>query len=347
MVEFMRQFIDMGMKVIFWPDNLWHMPIYTDRLQAMGVEVIYGNRWVRAFDEFIAERGDGISHVLLSRPHIAINYIDALRKHTRARLIYFGHDLHFMRLRRHQQVNGDGRLGLEADAIELVERNLWDRCDMVVYPSEDEAAQVRSLAPAVNSMAVPLYCFHQDELGADVSPATRRGILFVAGFGHPPNVDAACWLAEKILPRVRVRIPDVSLLLVGSNPTDEVKALDGNSVQVLGYVDDATLTSLYKSSRVVVAPLRFGAGVKLKVLEAMAYGVPVVTTSTGSQGLPGLEDIVPVSDDPGRIADALVDLLMDDDRWTIVSDAAHEYIGQHFSVSVMAAALRRMLDAQA
>ena len=345
MMEFMRQFIGMGMKVIFWPDNLWRMPVYTERLQAMGIEVIYGSRWVGAFDEFIAERGKTIDHVLLSRPHIAVNYIDALRKHTHARLIYFGHDLHFMRLRRQQQATGtDTLFGVEADAIECVERDLWGRCDMVVYPSEDEAAQVRSLAPAVNSMAVPLYCFHQDELGVYASPATRRGILFVAGFGHPPNVDAACWLVERILPRVRARIPDVSLLLVGSNPTDEVKALDGNSVQVLGYVDDATLASLYKSSRVVVAPLRFGAGVKLKVLEAMAHGVPVVTTSTGSQGLPGLEDIVPVSDDPEQIADALVNLLADDGRWFLVANAAKKYINENFSREKMTAALNAVLS---
>lgn len=343
MIEFMRQFIDMGMKVIFWPDNLWRMPVYIEQLQAMGVEVIYGNHWVGKFGKFIAERGAGIEHVLLSRPHIAVNYIDALREHTQARLTYFGHDLHFMRLRRQQQVNGDGRLGVEADAIERVERDLWSCCDVVVYPSEDEAAQVRSLAPTVNAMAVPLYCFRQVERGSDTHLAERHGILFVAGFGHPPNVDAACWLIEEILPRVRTRLPQVQLSLVGSNPTDEVKALAGDGVHVLGYVDDETLMSMYRSARVVVAPLRFGAGVKLKVLEAMAHGVPLVTTLVGAQGLPGLDEVVPVSDDPERIAGALVDLLVDDEGWLAVSDAAKRYIGTHFSEGVMTAALRRML----
>lgn len=343
MVEFMRQFVDMGMKVIFWPDNLWRMPVYTEQLQALGVEVIYGNRWAGKFDEFIAERGATIEHVLLSRPHIATNYVDALRKHTHARLSYFGHDLHFMRLRRHHKVNGDDRLSVEADAIERVERDLWNRCDVVVYPSEEEAAQVRSMAPGVNAMAVPLYCFHPIECDTGFNLAERQGILFVAGFGHPPNVDAACWLVERILPRVRAHLPQVRLSLVGSNPTEEVKALAGDGVEVMGYVDDATLASLYRAARVVVAPLRFGAGVKLKVLESMAHGVPVVTTSVGAQGLPDLHEVVPVSDDSDRIADALIDLLVDDDSWIAVSDAAEGYIGQNFSVDVMATALRRML----
>jgi O-antigen biosynthesis protein len=319
------------------------MPVYTERLQAMGVEVIYGPSWLGNFEKFIAERGADIEHVLLSRPHIAVNYIDALRKHTKARLAYFGHDLHFMRLRRHQQVNGDGRLGMEADAIERIERDLWNRCDVVVYPSEEEAAQVRSMAPGVSAMAVPLYCFHPTESDAGSNLAERQGVLFVAGFGHPPNVDAACWLVEKIMPRVRARLPQVQLSLAGSNPTDEVKALAGDGVEVMGYVDDATLASLYKSTRVVVAPLRFGAGVKLKVLEAMANGVPVVTTSTGAQGLPGLDEVVPVSDDPDRMAGALVELLVDDARWAMASRAANTYINQNFSSARMAAALKSVL----
>jgi O-antigen biosynthesis protein len=267
-----------------------------------------------------------------------------LRKHTRARLSYFGHDLHFMRLRRHHQVNGDDRLSVEADAIERIERDLWNRCDVVVYPSEEEAAQVRSLAPAVHAMAVPLYCFHQVERDAGSNLAERQGILFVAGFGHPPNVDAARWLVEKVLPRVRAHLPQARLSLVGSNPTEEVKALAGDGVEVMGYVDDATLASLYRAARVVVAPLRFGAGVKLKVLEAMANGVPVVTTSIGAQGLLGLDEVVPVSDDPEQIADALVDLLIDDARWSVVSDAANSYISENFSSARMAAALKNMLS---
>ncbi len=344
MLEFMRQFIGMGMKVIFWPDNLWHMPVYTQQLQAIGVEVIYGNQWVGKFDQFIAERGPNIDHVLLSRPHIAINYIDALRKHTRAPLCYFGHDLHFMRLRRQQQLTGESRLGVEADAIERIETDLWNRCDVVIYPSEEEAAQVRAMVPGVNAMAVPLYCFHQVEGGSESGLCGRQGILFVAGFAHSPNVDAACWLVEEILPSIRLRLPGVRLHLVGSNPTDEVKALAREGVQVHGYVDDETLKLMYQSARVVVAPLRFGAGVKLKVLEAMAHGVPVVTTPVGAQGLPGLADVIPVANQPAMVADAVSALLLDDERWREVSVAGSRYIRRHFSVDTMSAALRAVLE---
>ncbi|WP_447736737.1 glycosyltransferase [Rhodanobacter soli] len=347
MVEFMRQFMAMGMKVVFWPDNLWNMPVYTRQLQSMGVEVIYGEHRSDAFDDFIAERGSAIDHVLLSRPNIAINYIEALRKHTQARLIYFGHDLHGMRLRRQQQVTGDSAFGQEADAIERIERKLWTCCDVVLYPSEEEVAELLAIAPGVNAMSVPLYCFDTVVEDAASNLGERNDVLFVAGFAHPPNVDAACWLVEEVFPAVRKHVPGVTLQLVGSNPSDQVTALASPDVQVLGYVDDATLASLYRSSRVVAAPLRFGAGVKLKVLEAMQQGVPLVTTSVGAQGLPELKNVACVADDPVGIAEAIIRMLDDDDAWRVVSKRGTEYIAHCFSVQAMTSALMQALGTDA
>lgn len=347
MVEFMRQFTAMGMKVVFWPDNLWNMPVYTRQLQSMGVEVIYGEHRSDAFDNFIAKRGSTIDHVLLSRPNIAINYIEALRKHTQARLIYFGHDLHCMRLRRQQQVTGNSAFGQEADAIERIERKLWACCDVVLYPSEEEVAELLAIAPGVNAMSVPLYCFDTVVEDAASNLGERNDVLFVAGFAHPPNVDAACWLVEEIFPIVHKHVPGVTLQLVGSNPSDQVTALASPDVQVLGYVDDATLASLYRSSRVVVAPLRFGAGVKLKVLEAMQQGVPLVTTSVGAQGLPELKNVACVADDPVGIAEAIIRMLNDDDAWRVVSKRGTEHIAHRFSVEAMTSALMRALGTDA
>lgn len=344
MVEFMRQFQLMGFKVIFWPDNLWNTPVYTRRLQEMGVEVVYGQRWKGAFKDFLLERGEEISHVLLSRPNVAVNYVNPVRAWTDARLLFFGHDLHFMRLRRQLEVTAAPELVAEADEMERLERSLWSRCDAVLYPSEEEAAEVRALAPGVNATAVPLYCFDRVVDNAASSLASRSGILFVAGFAHPPNVDAARWLVNEIMPLVWSRLPGTTLSLVGSNPTPEVVGLASKLVEITGYVDDATLQERYRRARAVVAPLRFGAGVKLKVLEAMQQGVPLVTTSVGAQGLPGLADVIPVSDEPGAIADAIVQLLMDDAFWTATSQRAAGYISENFSVEAFTSALRATLN---
>ncbi|WP_186230946.1 glycosyltransferase family 4 protein, partial [Burkholderia gladioli] len=117
-------------------------------------------------------------------------------------------------------------------------------------------------------------------------------IIFVAGFGHPPNIDAAIWFVGEILPRIVREVPGARLMLIGSNPTDAVRALAGDTVTVTGYVSDARLAELYGSARVAVVPLRFGAGVKNKVVEALNFGAPLVTTPVGLQGLPELDRIV-------------------------------------------------------
>lgn len=345
MVEFIRRFIAMGMKVVFWPDNLWFDPVYTPQLQRLGVEVLYGGRWAEAFEQFVTERGGEFDHVLLSRPHVAVNYVDLLRRHSRARLSYFGHDLHFMRLRRQYAVTGESHLADEATTIEKVERALWARCDIALYPSEEEVAQVRNMLPGAKAQALPLVSFPSDADRAVPTVVNREGILFVAGFAHPPNVDAALWLVSEILPQVRRQLPGVALRLVGSNPTEEVEALAGDGIEVLGYVDTDTLHALYAQARVVIAPLRFGAGVKLKVLEAMHQGTPLVTTSVGAQGLPELAAAVPVSDDAGELAGALVTLLRDDAAWQAVSEEGRAYIQRHFSPAAMESALRRALTA--
>jgi GT2 family glycosyltransferase len=343
MVEFMRQFIDMGLKVIFWPDNLWKDSVYVPKLQALGIEVIYGPKYLNQFEKFIAERGENIHFVLLSRPHVAVKYLQVLRKHTDARVIYFGHDLHFMRLRLQGSVSGDAQYLSEADAIERVERSVWEASDVVLYPSEEEASEVRRIAPEVDVTAVPLMCFDGVERHAADNLDEREDILFVAGFGHPPNVDAACWLVHEIMPRVWKRIPSVKLHLVGSNPTGEVRALTGERVSVHGYVTDDELASLYRQARVVVAPLRFGAGVKLKVLEAMQRGVPLVTTGVGAQGLLGLGNAVFVRDNPEGIADGIIDVLESDATWRRISDGGMNYIARFFTSMAMSEALGRAL----
>ncbi len=334
MIAFIDALLARGCVVKFWADNLYFDPIYTPPLQARGVEVMYGGQWVGGFERYLQDNPH-VGTVMLSRPHIAEHYIDALQKHPGVRTVYYGHDLHFRRMDMEAQRNG----GSDGDArrMEQLERRIWKSVDRVLYPSAEEAQDVRVLEPSVDARAILPYAF--DHFNDEAVPAQRSGILFVAGFAHGPNIDAAQWMVESVMPQVWARHPGVKLSLVGSNPTDAVRALAGEHVEVTGFVSDEELAQRYGTARVAIVPLRFGAGVKGKVVEAMQQGLPLVTTGVGAQGLVGLEVVATVADEADGLAAGLLSLLEDDALWLQRSRAAASYCRGQFSRDALGRAL--------
>jgi glycosyltransferase involved in cell wall biosynthesis len=154
----------------------------------------------------------------------------------------------------------------------------------------------------------------------------------VAGFAHPPNEDAAIWLVREIWPLIQSRRPQAHLSLVGSSPTGKVLALAGSTVAVTGFVSDEDLAKRYARARVALIPLRFGAGVKSKVVEALREGLPLVTTPAGAQGLHGLDEIVPVRESAGALALATTSLMENDDLWSEMSGREVEFARSAFSM---------------
>ena len=146
----------------------------------------------------------------------------------------------------------------------------------------------------------------------------RSEFAFVASWtarGHTPNSDAFWWLVREVLPHVLPPVPWTRLNVTGANPPDDIAATAGPHVRLTGFLPD--LAALYAGIRVIVAPDRFGAGLKNKTLEALQYGVPVVATSIGAEGIEVPDGITPmiVTDDPAEFGAAVVRLLTDNDEW--------------------------------
>lgn len=334
--QFIRMFLHRGYCVKFWPENLFHDPQYAPLLEQHGVEVVYGVEYFNGFEDWVKENGRELDGVLLSRPSIAVGFVDAVRKYVKAPLLYYGHDVHYLRIEDQMRVvSGDGTLRREYEQARKLEHRVWKQVDVVYYPSDSETRHVRAWldkhAPGVEARTVCAYAFDSFPEDPSANLDERHDLIFVAGFAHPPNVDAARWFVREVLPRIGGQRPGIRLTLVGSNPTEEVKALQSDTVTVTGYVSDAELTKYYTDARVVVAPLRYGAGVKGKVVEALRYGVPCVTTSAGVQGLTGIDNFLAATDDAQNYAGRVLALLGDDDMWRRVSAKSLDFVKANFT----------------
>ncbi|THD07778.1 hypothetical protein B1806_14510 [Metallibacterium scheffleri] len=348
MMQFIQRFLERGYRVKFWPENLHFDPVYVPPLLQLGVEVMYGVEYAGAFDAWMREHGVALDYILLSRPHIAVQFIEIARKYSAAPLLYYGHDVHHLRLDDQLRVMpDDAAVRKERQMIAELEHEVWRSVDAVYYPSDSETTQVRAWlalhAPQVRAHTVPAYAFEELHDDPTRNLHEREGLIFVAGFAHPPNVDAALWLVREVLPRLHQHMPGLRLSLVGSNPSADVRALQDERVEVTGFVTDAELAQRYAHARVAVAPLRFGGGIKGKVIEAMRHGVPCVTTSAGAQGLDGC-DALAVCDAADDFTQHILGLIGDDAEWRRRALAGQAFVHAHYTSDAQWQAFARELD---
>ena len=219
MYEHCKMFVDAGFKITFWPDNLFNDKPYVRILQDLEVEVIYGGEYMNKFSEWIAKTGAHIDYAFLSRAHVSEKYIDAIKANSRAKVLFCGHDLHVWRLQKEYSITKNEELLKEIDYWGKAERQMWEASDVIYYPAIEERDYVGREMPKKISRLMCVYIYADEELAAMREQIESRPVisaqtlLFVAGFRHRPNVDAANWLVREILPRVKDKVPDVSCFL--------------------------------------------------------------------------------------------------------------------------------------
>lgn len=310
---------------------------YTSDLRAKGVEVVSG--LVDYADE-IARIAPSLRFAWLARPDEATTVASLLSTLApQAKLIYDTIDLHYVREARRAEVEGRPEIAVIAEEYRRKELAMMAVADATIVVTDAEATLLATDAPGVDVRVVsnvhsPL------PLGPDVD--ARADLLFVGNFNHLPNRDAVAWFAEEVLPLVREALPEVTLNVVGSNATPEVLALERPGLHVLGWVHD--LTPIYDATRVVVAPLRYGAGIKGKLGEAAMHGVPFVATSIASEGT-YLDDGVNclLADDAAGFAAAVVRLVTDPELWRTLATAGREAILRQCAPEVADAAISTLL----
>jgi len=219
------------------------------------------------------------------------------------------------------------------------QRSVWRRFDLVQVFTERDAATLAALAPdvfprvRVNPFGIDL------PAPADPDREEPNTVLFAGNFTHRPNVDAVLWLASEVMPRLRARRPDVTLTIIGAYPPSEVRALAGPDIDVLGRVD--RIEPFQERAAVVLAPVRTGGGMRMKVLQSLALGKAVVTTPRGADGLTigGCEPPLALGKDAESIAGATAHLLADRDARRALGSRARDFVAEHYSADAYASRL--------
>lgn len=326
--QYVALMTSLGLRVVYYPHDGRASQPYTAALEQQGVEVLHHPV---AFTDWLRENGRFLDHVWASRPYVSGHLMDQLRRDTGAPILYMTVDLHHLRETRRYALDRDPMALDEATRVRAIELGIFAKADCILTFSEDEAQVIREAVPNAAVRVLPLFLYQgAPAIGDAASFAGRRKLLFVGGFNHVPNVDAALWLVREIMPALWRTHPDAQVSIVGAEPPEELRALAGPLVQVMGHVPD--LAQSYAEARVSVNPLRFGAGVKGKIVASLAAGLPVVTTRIGNEGIQlqnGVEALI--GDTAEAIVAHIAALLDDDSRCHDLATAGAAVIARRFS----------------
>lgn len=326
MVHLLAALVELGWKVTFSAARpVERGDARAELLGRMGVECLT-RPFERSVGSHLARRGRDYDVVLLSRPAVGARWWRRVaRRCPGALTVYDSVDLRWRRLRGEAEHRGDRTLLAQSRRSRRRELALARRADRVVVTSPVERDLLREEIGERPILVVPT---HYPVPARVPGFAERRGLLFVGGFRHAPNRAAALWLVTEILPLVRAELGAVPLWLVGEEPPEELVALAGRAA-CPGAVDD--LGPWLERARVAVAPLRWGAGLKGKVHQSLASGLPCVATPVAVEGLgarPGRE--VLVADDAAGLAAAVVSLHRDRSLWEEVSATGLRLVAERY-----------------
>ncbi len=329
----MRALQALGAKVTFVPsDNMAHLGQVSADLQDLGIEFLH-HPYFWSVEEALRKRAHEFDVIYLHRYDVAFRYMATCRAFApRARILYNVADLHFLRLERERKVGAaSARTEAEVAMVRNQELGCIRLAHRVIVHSEVEAAILAR--EGVSHVSVIPWVM---EGRPGPLPPERRGrtVGFLGGFGHPPNADAVAWFVEEIWPLVRAEVPDAEFLIFGSRMPAEIQALSSlPGVTPVGFVPE--VADAFARMRVSVAPLRYGAGLKGKVGESLAHGVPCIGTSVAFEGFGQNFREACVADDAKGMAAKLVRLLTHNGALAGIAARSKAYAVEHLSANAV------------
>lgn len=336
-------FVKMGFKVTFIGDNFYKHEPYTTDLNQHGVEVLYGNYYFNNWKEWLEYNLHYFDYVYLQRPHISVKYIDLVKKYSHAKVFYFAHDLHHIREYREYMLTHDEEKLKSSECWKKIEYELFEKADVGHVVGSYEQEIMQKAFPEKPVRNIPLYIYEDVLTDINKNFNERHDLLYVGGFGHPPNIDAVLWFGYKVFPGILKKYPDMKWHVVGGKVPEAIQNMANENIIIEGFLPDEELHKLYRECRIAIVPLRVGAGVKGKVVEAAYFQIPLITTTIGAEGLDTAIGNMEVVDDAENMAITVSNLYEDYNRLQYMSDAGKIFIEKYFTLDEAVRVIRQDL----
>jgi glycosyltransferase involved in cell wall biosynthesis len=338
-VSHMRSLQRLGYEVSLIASAELQVSPHTPALIRGGFE-IHSLPYFGSTEELLWRQAGEFELIYLHRISNASRYGELVRQHfPKARKIFAVADLHHLRLSRQAKVEDRPELLALARRLELAEVFAAASVHAVITHSDYEAAILRKHLPKANIHRV---LWSIDPRPTEVPFEMRKGLAFIGGFEHAPNIDAVKWLMSELMPRIRARAPDIQCRLVGGGFPAELERMLPEGMIATGRVAD--LSEIFGSVRLTIAPLSYGAGVKGKIIESLAAGIPCVHTTLAGEGM-GLPNELDVcrADEVGKVADIVVKLHTDAALNRHCSHAGLKYVTDELSERTLDLAMRQLV----
>ena len=333
--QLLQMFKELNYHVIFAPDNGLFDEHYASQLQNLQIEVLYTRDGYGVLvEEQIRDRLPLIDVAWICRPDLNQKYAPIVRQQPKIKVIYDTIDLHYLRLQRAWELSPQPRSMEKAKEwlmMQQTELTMAREADLTITVTATEKEILEE--QAVENVAV-IPNIHSPYQGDKPDFSERSGLLFIGNYNHPPNVGAVIWLCEKIMPIVWQQLPEVKVTLLGDDPPEEVKQLAHDyRVRVPGFIPD--VSPYFLSHRVFVAPLQYGAGMKGKIGQSLEFGLPIVATAIGTEGMNLVnEKNVLEANNIQDFAAAILRLYQDIFLWNQIASNCKQAIYDYFPESV-------------
>ena len=330
----------LGYDVTFVDIKLSRQSQNTVYLQKLGVEVVYFPFYQSiesVFESYLNE----MSAIYITRYHIAEKCLPILKRINSTIPILFNNaDLHFLRELRMALNENDPQKIYHATITRDRELNVMRQVDAVLSYTETEYAVITSHLLESNKVHITPWVLEGKKGGNTFEK--RKGIAFLGGYLHAPNVDAVTFFTEQVAPLLKLKAPEIIFYIYGSNMPNSFISMEADNIKVIGFVEN--LDDLYHQHRVFVAPLLSGAGIKGKVLESIAYGLPTVLSSVAAEGIGLSHNITTLqAESPEQWCEEIIRLYHDQQLWERISHNQKILAQTQFSFSAGKKKMRDIL----